>query len=84
MWTHMSAASKKKAKQRWSIEKPELDNARQLIGIIFNETNDEEFKLTIEAARRKLEVPMPEAMPCRRPMKTYRNIGKRRTIRLRC
>ena len=27
MWKHMSDASKRKAKQKWAIEKPELDNA---------------------------------------------------------
>ena len=33
MWKHMSDAAEKKAKQRWAIEKPKLDNARQLPGI---------------------------------------------------
>ena len=79
----MSDAAKKKAKQKWAIEKPKLDNARQLRGIFFIETNDDEFKLIIKAARRKLEVPMPAAMPCKIPIKssgeTHRNIGKRRT-----
>ena len=83
MWTHMSDAAKKKAKQKWAIEKPKLDNARQLRGIFFIEPNDEEFKLTIKAARRKLEVPMPAAMPCKIPIKssgeTHRSIGKRKT-----
>ena len=64
-WTHMSHAAKKKTKQSWAIEKPELDNTRQLRGIFFFEPNDEEFKLTIKTARRKLEVPMPAAMPCK-------------------
>ena len=36
--------------------------------------NDEEFKLTMKAARRKLEVPMPAAMPCKIPIK--RAVGK--------
>ena len=76
-------AAKKKAKQRGAIEKPKLDNARQLRGIFFIEPNDEELKLTIKAARRKLEVPMPAAMPCKIPIKsrgeTHRNIGKRKT-----
>ena len=53
MWKFMSDAAKKKSKQRWAIEKPKLDNARQLGGIFFIEPNDEEFKLTIKAARRK-------------------------------
>ena len=64
MWTHTSDAAKKKAKQRWAIEKPKLNNARQLRGIFFTEPDDEEFKLTMKAARRKLEVPMPATMPC--------------------
>ena len=64
MWKFMSDAAKKKAQQRWAIEKPKLDNARQSRGIFFIEPNDEEFKLTMKAARRKLEVPMPAAMPC--------------------
>ena len=68
MWKHMSDAAKKKAKQRWAIEKPKLDNARQLRGILFIEPNDEKFKLTMKAARRKLEVPMPVAMPCKTPI----------------
>ena len=41
------------------------------------------FKLTMKAARRKWEVPMPAAMPCKMPIKssgaTHRNIKKRRT-----
>ena len=83
MWKIMSDAAKKKAKQRWAIEKPKLDNARQLRGIFFIEPNDEEFELTVKAARRKLEVPMPAAMPSKIPIKssgeTHRNIWKRKT-----
>ena len=79
----MSDAAKKKAKQRWAIEKPKLDNARQLRGIFFIEPNDEEFKLTMKAARRKLDVPMAAAMLCKIPIwssgETLRNIGKRKT-----
>ena len=79
MWKFMSDAAKKKAKQKWAIEKPKLDNARQLRGIFFIEPNDEEFKLTMKAACRKLEVPMPATVPCKIPIKssgeTHRNIG---------
>ena len=60
----MSDAAKSKAKQKWAIEKPKLDNARQLRGIFFIEPDDEEFKHTMKNARRKLEIPMPAAMPC--------------------
>ena len=83
MWTHVSDAEEKKAKHRWAIEKPKLENARQLRGIFFIEPNDEEFKLTMIAARRKLEVPMPAALPCKTSIKssgeTHRNFGKRKT-----
>ena len=68
MWTKMSDAVKKKAKQIWAIEKPKLDTAQQLRGKHFIEPDDEEFKLTIKAARRKLEIPMPAAMPCKIPI----------------
>ena len=44
MWKHMSDAAKKKAKQRWAIEKPKLDNARQWRCIFFIKPDDEEFK----------------------------------------
>ena len=83
MWTHMSDAVKKNAKQRWAIEKPKLDNARQLRGIFPIEPNDEELKLASKAARRKLGVPMPATMPCKIPTKssgeTHSSIGKRKT-----
>ena len=83
MWKFMSDAAKKTAKQRWAIEEPKLDNARQLRGIFFIEPNDEELKPTMKVARRKLDVPMPAAIPCKIPIKdsgeTHRNIGKRKT-----
>ena len=64
------------------VKEAKLDNARQLRGIFFIEPNDEEFKLTVKAARRKLEVPMPPAMLCKIPKKstceTHRNIEKRK------
>ena len=76
----MSDAAKSKAKQKLDIEKPKLDNARQLRGIFFIEPDDEEFKHTMKNARRKLEIPMPAAMPCKTPTncrgETCSNIGK--------
>ena len=58
-------------------------NARQSRGIFFTEPNDEGFKLTVGAARTKLEVPMPAGMPCKIPIKSsgelHRNIWKRKT-----
>ena len=83
MWKHLSDASKKKAKQRWAVEKPKLDNARQLRGIFFIEPNDEEFKLTMKAVRRKFEVPMPAVLLCTISTEsngeTHRKIRKRKT-----
>ena len=83
MWKHMYDAAKKKAKQRWAIEKPKFDSARQLRGMFVIQSNDEEFKLTMKAARRKLAVPMAAAMPCKTPInssgETHRNFVKRKT-----
>ena len=83
MWKHMSNAAKLKTKQKWAVEKPKLVNASQLRGIFFIEPNDEEFKLTMKAACRKLEIPMPAAMPCKSPVnsggETYCGIGKSKT-----
>ena len=76
-------SSEKKAKQKCAIQKPKFDSAIQLRGIFLIERNDEEFKVTIKAARRKLEVPMPAAVPCKIPIKssgeTHRGIAKRKT-----
>ena len=44
VWKHMSDAAKSKAKQKWAIEKPKLDNAMQLRGTFFIEPDDEEFE----------------------------------------
>ena len=40
----MSDATKSKAKQKWAIVKPELDNARKLRGIFFIGPDVEQFK----------------------------------------
>ena len=64
----MSGASKRKAKRKWAIEKPKLDNARKLRGIYFIEPEDEDFKNIMKNSRRKLEIPMPTALPCKTPI----------------
>ena len=61
----MSDASKRKEKQKWAIEKPKFDNARNLCGIYFIDLDDGEFKDIMKNVRRKLEVPMPATMPCK-------------------
>ena len=70
MWKHMSDAAKSKAKQKWALETREtkLDITRQLRDIFFIEPDDEEFNHIMKNARRKLEVPMPAAMPCKTPV----------------
>ena len=72
IWKDMSAGSKRKAKQKWAIEKPKLDNASKLRGTYFIDPLDKEFKETIKKTRRKLEVPMPAAMSCKTRGREYR------------
>ena len=84
MWKHMSDAPKRKEKQKWAVEKPKLDNARRLRGLYFIDPDDEEFKDIMKNARRKLEIPMPAAIPCktllcRSSRETCRAIGGRKT-----
>ena len=62
---HMSGASKRKEKPKWTIQKPKLDNARKSRGIHFIDPEDEEFEEIMENARRKLEIQMPAAVPCK-------------------
>ena len=52
LWKHMSDASKRKEKQKWTIEKPKLDNARKLRGIYFIDPEDAEFKETMKNAQK--------------------------------
>ena len=65
MRKHMSDASKRKDKQKWTIEKPKLDNVRRLRGIYFIDFEDEEFMDIMKNARRMLEIPITAAMPCK-------------------
>ena len=61
----MGKNAKLKERQKWSHEKPQLDNARKLRGIYFIDPEDKEFKETINNARKKLETPVAPAMPCK-------------------
>ena len=72
IWIDMSDALKRKEKQKWAIEKPKLDNARKFRGICFIDPDDGEFKDIMKNARRKLEVAMPAAMPCKIQREKYR------------
>ena len=57
--------AKLKERQKWSHEKPQLDNARKLRGIYFTDPEGKEFKETIKNVRKKLETSMASAMPCK-------------------
>ena len=65
LWIKLGRNSKLKERQKWTIEKPKLDNAKKLRGIYFIDPEDKEFKETIKNARKKLETPMAPAMPCK-------------------
>ena len=68
------AAVREEKQSGRAIEKPKLDSAGRLRGIYYIDPADEEFKETVRNGRRKLEVPMPAAMPWR--------LGKERTRKL--
>ena len=55
----MSDASKRKEKQ--AIEKPKLENARNLRGIFFTEPDDDEFKRIMKSGCRKLKISTSQA-----------------------
>ena len=61
----MGENAKLKERQKWSHEKPQLDNDRKLRGIDFIEPEDKELKETIKNARKKLETSVAPAMPCK-------------------
>ena len=65
LWEKLGRNAKLREKQKWSIEKPKLDNARRLRGIYFIDPEDKEFKETIRHARKKLETPLAPAVPCK-------------------
>ena len=79
----MSDAARRKAKQKSAVEKPKLDNARKSRGIYFIDLDAEEFKRIMTNARRKLEIPMPAAMPCRLQLHEHREtcgtVGQHKT-----
>ena len=65
LWEKMGKNAKLKERQKWSNEKPQLDNARKLGGIYFIDPEDKEFKETIKNARKELETAVAPAMPCK-------------------
>ena len=68
----VACVTQRKAKQskKWAVEKPKLDNARQLCGIFFIEPDDEDLKHTMKKknARKELEIPMSAAKRYKTPI----------------
>ena len=75
--------SKKESKTKMGNRETKARQCQTIERNIYIEPNAEELKLAVRAARRKLEVPMSAAMPCKIPIKssgeTHRNIGQRKT-----
>ena len=76
LWTKLGRNAQLKEKQKWSDEKPKLDNARGLRGIYFIDPEDKEFKETIKNARKKLETPMAPAMPCKTSKNSHHGVTR--------
>ena len=72
IWKDMSDAAQRKEKQKWTIEKPKLDNAGKLRGIYVIDPHDDELKDIIKNTRRELEIPMSAAMPCKIQREKYK------------
>ena len=64
VWSNMTKSFHNE-KRHWTTEKPNLDNAPKLSGILHIDPDDLQFKDTMESARTKLEVQMESAMPCK-------------------
>ena len=78
----MSDASERKETRKWAVEKPKLDNARNLSDTNLIDPDDEEFKDIMKNARRKLEVPMPAATPAKFNLgSTGRPVAVRKIVR---
>ena len=52
LWEKLGRNAQLMERQKWSHEKPELDNARKLRGIYFIDLEDKEVKETIRNARK--------------------------------
>ena len=65
LWTKLGRNAQLKERQKWSHEKPKLDNARKLRKNFFIDPEDKEFKESINNARKKLETSVAPAMPCK-------------------
>ena len=76
LWRGLGRNAKLKERQKWSNEKPKLDNDRRLRGIYFIDPEDMECKETIRNAGQKLETPMAPAMPCKTRKKSKHGVTR--------
>ena len=65
----MGKAAQIKVKQEWANVKPKHDNARRLRGMYFTDPEEGEYKAVIKNTRKKWDVPMEAAMPCKKGTK---------------
>ena len=65
LWKGMARNAKPYEKQEWSNEKLHLENAGKLRGIYFIDKEDKDFKETIKNARKKLDISVAPAVPCK-------------------
>ena len=72
LWVKLGRNAELKESQKWSDEKPKLGNARRSRGIYFIDSEDKEFKETMENTCKKWETLMTPAMRC----KTSKKIKK--------
>ena len=79
LWEKMGMNAKLREQQKWSTEKPKLDNARRLQEIYFIDPEDKEFKETVGNARKKLEAPMAPATPCKTCKKSKKGETRSKT-----
>ena len=66
VWTHIGKAAQKRVKQEWANEEQKPDHARRMNGIYSHDLDDDDYKEIIKNARRKLEVHVDAALPCKK------------------
>ena len=73
--TILSKPEQRRERQEWTNEEPKLENARKMIGSYVSDPEDEEYRET-KNARKKLEVQIEAAMPCKKKIQAIRAFRK--------
>ena len=66
VWTNLSKVAQRRETQEWANEEPKLENARKLRGIYLIDPEDKEYPETFNNSRKKLDIQMEAAMPCKK------------------